>query len=189
VQREAQTALRALASCDGLTGLANRRMFDECLSQEWRRTERDGSPLSLLMIDIDHFKALNDVAGHQAGDDCLRLVAAAVSSEALRPGDLAARYGGEEFGAILPNTSLDGATVVASRILAAVAALAIPHPAAEIGGFVTVSIGAAGRSAAQASPALLVSAADAALYRAKRGGRNRVVTALTGGETPDVAAA
>jgi diguanylate cyclase (GGDEF)-like protein len=177
VQREAQTELRTLASCDGLTGLGNRRRFDECLAQEWRRSRRDAQPLSIIMIDIDHFKDFNDAAGHQMGDECLKRVAGAIGDEVRRPGDLAARYGGEEFAVILPDTGLLGASIVADRIMTNIAAMAIPHPAPHVAGTVTVSIGVAcSETVAVGAPSSdLGASADAALYRAKRAGRNQVV--------------
>jgi diguanylate cyclase (GGDEF)-like protein len=174
-QKQAQLALEALASSDGLTGLANRRMFDRTLEQELRRAGRNQLPLSLLMIDIDFFKTYNDVAGHQKGDQCLRQVAAMIAGEMLRPGDLAARYGGEEFAVILPNTALEGAITVADRILTALSALALRHPHSPISAHVTLSIGAASASRGEASA--IIGAADAALYQAKQEGRNRVIAA------------
>lgn len=178
VQHEAQQSLKALASLDGLTELANRRTFDQTLETEYRRTRRAGHPLSLLMIDIDHFKMLNDHLGHQAGDDCLKRVASILKGEVLRPGDFAARYGGEEFCVILPITSVQGAEVVAARLLETIHSLAVPHPRSPFGR-VTLSIGiscAHGKRNA-ADPDDLVRLADQALYRAKDDGRNRFATA------------
>lgn len=175
-QHEAQVALQTLASSDGLTELANRRVFNQILEQECGRARRAELPLSLLMIDIDHFKAYNDALGHQAGDDCLKRCAAAIKAQMLRPGDLAARYGGEEFVALLPNTPLTGAVTMAKRLQARLAAAKIPHPASPTASFVTASVGAACCTWACEEPSL-VAAADAALYEAKRAGRNRVVAA------------
>ncbi len=180
VQHEAQQSLKTLASLDGLTGLANRRTFDHTLEQECRRSKRTGHPLSLLMIDIDYFKLLNDHFGHQAGDDCLKQIASIVGGEILRPGDLAARYGGEEFAVILPATPIQGAEVVASRLLTAVGALAVPHPGSPYGAL-TLSIGVGGLSGDDGrNPADLVHAADQALYRAKNEGRNRFASGAKG---------
>lgn len=174
--RKAQTALEQLAARDGLTGVANRRSFDEKLTNEWKRERRDLGALSLLMIDVDHFKRYNDTYGHQAGDHCLQKVAAALEKEVYRPGDLVARYGGEEFAVILTATDVEGACKVAGRILDRVAELAIPHSSGETG-HVTVSIGA---STLLPQPGMtqddLITSADNALYRAKHAGRNRFVT-------------
>jgi diguanylate cyclase (GGDEF)-like protein len=176
IQHEAQLALKTLASVDGLTGLANRRAFDIRLDEECRRAQRNAGAVSLLMIDIDNFKAFNDTFGHQGGDDCLKQIARVIGGELLRPGDLAARYGGEEFAVIMPATPSHGAIIVAERLRSAVEALAIHHPSSP-SGIVTLSIGTAAASAADAaSPAALVASADAALYKAKRDGRNRVAS-------------
>jgi diguanylate cyclase (GGDEF)-like protein len=167
--------LRMMALIDGLTGVANRRQFDTVLDGEWRRCGRSGQPLSLIMIDVDHFKRYNDRYGHQQGDVCLRAVAAAIKAAMRRPHDLAARYGGEEFACLLPDTALEGALVKAAEIEAAVRALALEHDDAALGGIVTVSIGVAGVAAPQQLvETSLVEAADAQLYRAKREGRARV---------------
>jgi diguanylate cyclase (GGDEF)-like protein len=172
---EANEALERLATTDGLTGIANHRVFQDRLAHEWARAERDGSPLSLLMIDVDAFKAYNDGLGHQAGDSCLRQVAQVVADHATRPGDLAARYGGEEFAVILAGTDDGGARAVADKLRAAVEALAVPHPGSPVAPAVTVSIGlATARPVLGGAPAMLVAAADGGLYRAKRSGRNRV---------------
>lgn len=172
---EANEALERLATTDGLTGIANRRVFQEQLSHEWARAERDGSELSLLMFDIDAFKAYNDSLGHQAGDSCLRRVAQVLAGHVARPGDLAARYGGEEFGVILAGTDEEGARIVADKARAAVEALAIPHPNSPVASTVTVSVGIASvRPVSGVEPAAVVAAADDGLYRAKRSGRNRV---------------
>ncbi len=177
LQKLAQSALQELANHDGLTGIANRRAFDETLKLEWRRAMRDALPLSLLMVDVDRFKHYNDSQGHLAGDECLKRVATAMSDEMHRASDLVARYGGEEFAVILPGSSLEGATVVAEKLRAAVEKLSIPFANSELG-HVTVSVGVASVTPSAAGDSWqLISTADAALYRAKAAGRNRV-TAL-----------
>lgn len=168
--------LRQLAFVDGLTGLHNRRALDERLQAEMRHAARNDKPLSLLMIDVDFFKLYNDHYGHQAGDDCLRQVAAVLRLGMHRPADLATRYGGEEFACLLPETDLDGAVQVAERLRVAVQGMALPHERSEIGDRVTVSIGVAAKAGRPAGEiAVMVGVADAALYEAKRGGRNCVV--------------
>nr|WP_036167167.1 sensor domain-containing diguanylate cyclase [Massilia sp. 9096] len=172
-EKLAQAALEQLATRDGLTGLANRRCFDDTLHAEWARALRQHQPLSLLMVDVDNFKAYNDAHGHIGGDECLKRIATAVSSE-MRANDLVARYGGEEFAVILPNQSLKGAASVAERIRTRVEQLQVPTRLAP-GQHVTVSIGAATAIAAPDNSASeLVAIADAALYRAKHMGRNRI---------------
>lgn len=176
VQKQAQDELQHLATHDALTGVANRRGFDETLDIEWRRASRDSRTLSLLMIDVDYFKRYNDTYGHQAGDECLRRVATAMCCAVKRAGDAVARYGGEEFAVLLPSTGSNSALVVAERLCAAVSALRLPHTQSEIADHVTVSIGVAcGHVDNDGKPAGLVAAADAALYRAKLAGRNRAV--------------
>jgi len=178
LQKLAQTALQELANHDGLTGIANRRAFDETLKLEWRRTMREVQPLSLLMVDVDRFKHYNDSYGHLAGDECLKKVAGAMSDEMQRASDVVARYGGEEFAVILPNSALDGAIVVAERLRAAVEKLGIVFANSELG-HVTVSIGVASVTpSATGDSWQLISTADAALYRAKASGRNRAVALL-----------
>ena len=177
-QKRAETALRSLAASDGLTGLANRRCFDQKLAMEWSRGIRTKKPLSLLFADVDHFKDYNDLHGHQHGDDCLRAVASVIGKCALRPADLSARYGGEEFAIILPETDLDGAWKVAERLRSGLAELRIAHGASEAAPHVTVSVGVATqipRSGLSADD--LLQRADVAVYAAKRSGRNRVVAA------------
>jgi len=165
------------ASTDGLTGVANRRRFDEMLPKEWRRAMRVGDPLSVLLIDIDHFKAFNDRYGHPGGDECLRMIADTIATVIRRPHDLVARYGGEEFVAVLPVTTPEGAKQIAESLRAAIAALGVPH-AAVPGGAVTASIGVATTiPSGDSLPASLVAAADGALYAAKRNGRNRIAVA------------
>ncbi|SHG74324.1 diguanylate cyclase [Massilia sp. CF038] len=177
-EKAAQIALEQLATRDGLTGLANRRCFDDTLRAEWSRALRQRQPLSLLMVDVDNFKAYNDANGHLGGDECLKRIALAVANE-MRANDLVARYGGEEFAVILPNQSLKGAAIVAERIRCRVERLRVPHGAG-IERHVTVSIGAAtALSAADSEPCQLVAIADAALYRAKHMGRNRISLPLT----------
>ncbi|MCZ2112867.1 MAG: diguanylate cyclase [Anaerolineae bacterium] len=175
-QKRAELALERLASQDGLTGLANRRVLDDVLVREWRRMARDGAEMSAILIDVDCFKRYNDCLGHQAGDDCLRRIAKAIGSSTFRPADLAARYGGEEFAVILPNTNLDGAAIVVERIRAAVAGLALHHPESHVGDCVTVSIGVASTiPSLTSSPESLLTLADKRLYKAKVNGRNCAV--------------
>jgi diguanylate cyclase (GGDEF)-like protein/PAS domain S-box-containing protein len=172
-EKMARLSLEKLASRDGLTGLANRRCFDDTLAAEWARALRQQQPISLLMVDVDNFKAYNDANGHLGGDECLKRIATAVASE-MRANDLVARYGGEEFAVILPNQSLKGAAIVAERIRRRVEQLRLPNGGAPLRQ-VTVSIGAATAIAgADNCASELVAIADAALYRAKHLGRNRI---------------
>ena len=183
---EANRRLEALSYADPLTGVSNRRAFDEERDVEWRRGVRSRKPISLLMIDIDHFKKFNDTYGHPAGDKCLATVASALAGVVRRAADTLARYGGEEFVALLPETDAAGAMAIAERMRAAVESLAIPN-AAGVGGRVTVSIGHATMVATDAAEtATLMHAADAALYTSKHGGRNRVTAAAVVGTTPAV---
>ncbi|MGG7605026.1 diguanylate cyclase domain-containing protein [Massilia sp. BKSP1R2A-1] len=169
-------SLRARSYVDGLTGIANRRHFDVALDRELRRAQRNGGALSLLLMDIDSFKAYNDHFGHQEGDACLTTVAQALAAMLKRPADVAARYGGEEFAAILPDTTLEQARAHANAIRAHVASLNLPHAPAAVRPYVTLSIGvAAFDKDGLVEPAALIEAADKALYAAKRGGRDRVV--------------
>ncbi|BDQ33643.1 diguanylate cyclase [Pseudodesulfovibrio portus] len=166
--------LERMSNLDGLTGLANRRCFDDTLVREWVRNGREDHPLGLLMIDIDHFKLYNDALGHVDGDTCLRKVADALTQATRRPADLVARYGGEEFAIILPNTDFEGAQSVADNIHDNLASQNIRHPDSTVGGCVTVSIGvASGVPTCGTTPEHLVHAADRALYQAKQSGRNR----------------
>ncbi|MBE7418963.1 MAG: GGDEF domain-containing protein [Ideonella sp.] len=170
----ANAELSALASTDALTGLANRRMFDATLRKEWFRALRDGAPLALLMIDIDHFKPLNDRYDHQTGDSYLIAVAQLIAHNVRRAGDMAARYGGEEFAVVLPGTAANGALDTAEVIRRAVQAARFDAIVKD-GAPLTVSIGVAATvPIAGAGAATLVHSADAALYQAKRNGRNRV---------------
>lgn len=169
--------LENLASVDGLTGIANRRRFDEILDQEWRRGIREQTELSLLLLDVDDFKLYNDINGHLSGDDCLRLIVDAVQQVVTRAADLLARYGGEEFAVILPNTSRSGAVEMCRQILAELTRRQIPHGGSSHG-IVTVSIGCATKTPEERYDlTTLLQAADAALYRAKALGRNRVEVA------------
>jgi diguanylate cyclase (GGDEF)-like protein len=173
----ANTALEELATIDTLTGVANRRRLDVFLQQEWQRAFRAKQPLSLLLVDADHFKSFNDTYGHQPGDETLRKIAQVLRTRAHRVSDLAARYGGEEFAVVLANTDAAGAAKLAEGIRADVEALAIPHTGAKRG-VVTVSIGQATRvEGGYASVQDLIAACDRALYEAKHRGRNQVVAA------------
>jgi diguanylate cyclase (GGDEF)-like protein len=170
----AKQELELQASLDGLTGISNRRVFDNTLKREWRAAIQTGNPFAVLMIDIDLFKGLNDFYGHQVGDGCLVAVATALQRMLPRAGDFVARYGGEEFAVILPGTSIAGAMAVAERLRLGVTELAIPHRQSPHG-CVTISAGAAiGDAFSVPELSLLLKAADEALYRAKRAGRNRV---------------
>lgn len=170
--------LARLSSLDGLTGLPNRRSLDTALEREWRRGTRSLRPISMIMIDIDHFKAYNDTCGHLAGDDCLKTVANILKEPLGRAGDLLGRYGGEEFLAILPDTAEAGALSVAQLIQQGVEALDIPHPSSPLGGRVTVSLGVATVAARKDQDyTTVLRAADQALYQAKQEGRNRIVVA------------
>lgn len=172
--------LALVARSDALTGLANRRAFDETLEREWRRAARENAPMSLLLLDIDRFKGFNDRYGHQEGDACLRAVAAALRDAVRRSGDFTARYGGEELVVVMPSTDAAGAARVAERVRADVEGLRIPHLGnPDCGAVVTASLGCATLRAADLAeaadgPAALVARADACLYEAKRAGRNRV---------------
>jgi diguanylate cyclase (GGDEF)-like protein len=175
---EANRRLERLSLVDGLTGLANRRRFDEALDSEWRRGCRARMPLSLMLVDVDEFKLFNDTYGHLEGDACLKRVAGALSACLSRAADLGARFGGEEFVAILPHASADEAARLAERLRERVLALAIPHSSSPVAGVVTVSVGCATAVPTEAErPDTLLASADSALYAAKRAGRNRVVSA------------
>ncbi|CAB3710984.1 hypothetical protein LMG3431_05998 [Achromobacter pestifer] len=172
-----EAQLQTQAQTDGLTGMPNRRTFDEALAREWQSARRDEQPLSLLFLDADRFKLYNDRYGHQEGDELLKALALILKKNARRPRDLAARYGGEEFVVLLPNTSRRRAMGIAETIRRAVVELHVPHQDND-GGIVTISIGVATvNPAADGDASSLVEAADAAVYQAKKAGRNRVVAA------------
>ncbi|TGE31779.1 diguanylate cyclase [Desulfosporosinus sp. Sb-LF] len=171
----ANEMLQNLSYLDGLTGIANRRHFDQGLLQESRRAKREGSPLSLIMLDIDYFKAFNDTYGHLQGDDCLKTVASTLKQTLKRPGDFPARYGGEEFAVVLPNTNDVGAAIIAEELRASIERAGIPHINSPSEDHVTVSLGVVTRFPGQAdTPDDLILAADRALYSSKHEGRNRV---------------
>jgi diguanylate cyclase (GGDEF)-like protein len=176
-QKDLQDKLASLATTDSLTGLANRRAFDERLQEEWARARRDGTQLSLLLIDVDHFKKFNDHYGHLAGDGCLRALGRILSAHAKRPADLAARYGGEEFAVLMPNTGPDGCAEVGEGIRRALHDLSMLHAQNPPSRLVTASVGAATSLPSDATMACdaLVAAADRALYAAKDSGRDRLV--------------
>lgn len=172
----ANRELEKLSHQDGLTGIANRRYFDGYLSTEVRRAAREHQPLSLILADVDQFKAFNDCYGHQVGDDCLRRVAAALTSAGRRPADLAARYGGEEFAMVLPGTDLDGAVDVAQSVSRVIGSLAIPHARSTVSKSVTLSQGVVSLTPEKETPPEdVIRSADQALYQAKQQGRNRFV--------------
>lgn len=174
----ANRQLQALSATDGLTGLANRRSFDQAWEQEWQRAVRQGLPLAVAMVDVDQFKAYNDHYGHQMGDLCLKIVAQTLAHAVQRAGELVARYGGEEFVVILPGLSGEDALAAMERIRAAMQDQGLPHAKADQAGVVTLSIGVASCVPQQGSHAAeLVQAADVAMYQAKQQGRNRVLLA------------
>jgi diguanylate cyclase (GGDEF)-like protein len=170
--------LETLSMRDGLTGIANRRRFNDCLNRAWRQAMRSATPISLLMADIDCFKAFNDTYGHMAGDECLKAVAATLAGVLKRPGDLAARFGGEEFVVILEETDLAGAMHLAETMRLAVSDLGLTHNGSCVGDVVTITLGGACCvPKAGASAENLLCLADRKLYEAKMAGRNRVLGA------------
>ena len=174
--KEANERLERLSASDGLTGVANRRCFDQTLQREWTRLQRTKEPLSLIMCDVDFFKLYNDAYGHQGGDDCLKSVAQALQDNARRGGDCVARYGGEEFAVIMPSTAEKNAVYVAEKIRQGVAKMAIEHSKSSVAPHVTLSLGVATIVPDDlATSDSLIKRADEALYRAKSSGRNRVV--------------
>jgi diguanylate cyclase (GGDEF)-like protein len=185
--QESYETLWKLFSIDGLTGIANRRRFDEAMNWEFRRAVRENTPLSLIMIDVDFFKNFNDTYGHQQGDICLRQVAGALRQVLQRAGDMVARYGGEEFAAILPSTKTKGAVVVAEAMRLSVESLQVKHGSSSVSLWVTISLGTVTTTPDRhSSCADLINAADKALYEAKREGRNRVkVVSINSPETPE----
>jgi diguanylate cyclase (GGDEF)-like protein len=173
----ANRQLKYLASIDALTQVANRRQFDHQLEREWRRMARQQASLSLILCDIDFFKAYNDTYGHQAGDTCLQQIAAALNYSLRRAGDLVARYGGEEFVVLLPDTEIAGAVQIVEQMQSKIAALAIAHSNSLSSPHITLSFGVANViPTSENSPETLVAAADAALYQAKAQGRNTFCT-------------
>ena len=178
--KKANKKLEKMASMDGLTGLANRRLFDEVIEREMRRAKRKNNNISLIMADIDNFKAYNDNYGHQAGDECLKKVAKVIESSANRPADLAARYGGEEFAVILPDTENEGAIKVAEKIRKNLISLKIEHEKSDVADFVTLSLGVNSSKITEEVDENkieeFIERADKALYEAKENGRNMVVS-------------
>lgn len=176
--REANEKLERLSRTDGLTGVPNRRAFDDYVMVEWRRASREGRPFALMLIDIDCFKQYNDFYGHQAGDVCLRNVAVSLQSALRRPSDMVARYGGEEFAVVIPEVE-EGVEIFADLLRANVEAMQVPHLASSVSKVVTVSVGLATTDKPQSDQFLeFIKTADAALYAAKAGGRNRMVSTI-----------
>ncbi|AFM40355.1 diguanylate cyclase (GGDEF) domain-containing protein [Desulfosporosinus acidiphilus SJ4] len=173
--KAANEMLQNLSYLDGLTGIANRRHFDQELFQECRRAQRENTSLSLILLDIDYFKAFNDTYGHLQGDDCLKTVASILKKTVKRPGDFPARYGGEEFAVILPSTEGVGAATIAEEIRVSIEMASIPNINSLCANHITVSLGVVTRFPGQAdTPDAMILAADRALYRSKHEGRNRV---------------
>lgn len=173
--KETNQILEHLSNVDGLTSVLNRRNFEENLSREWMLAIRESTPLSLILIDIDHFKDYNDTYGHLQGDDCLRQVAEVLKSAINQPTDFVARYGGEEFAILLPKTDGNGALLLAEKLRAQIEALQIPHEGSKVSHYVTISAGVAAITPEYGSLAKeLISNTDQALYQAKKEGRNRV---------------
>jgi diguanylate cyclase (GGDEF)-like protein len=182
LMKSLNSSLETLTTIDALTGIPNRRRFDEHFEEEWRRARRQGHEISLIMGDIDFFKKINDRFGHPFGDEVLHEVGQCLAKQVRRPGDLVARYGGEEFAMILSSTGLKGATEVAERMRVEVEKLKFHNESSEKLISITMSFGVcAAHPKTDESPRLLVGSADHALYRAKKLGRNRVVTENLGG--------
>jgi two-component system chemotaxis family response regulator WspR len=183
---ELNMELLQLANLDGLTGLANRRYFNERYHEEWARAVRGKKPIALLMLDVDRFKTFNDHYGHLGGDDCLKQIAAAIKKMMARPGDIVARYGGEEFIVALPDTSLNSAAYLAEKIRIEVEKQAIPHEVSDISPYVTVSLGVAEMIPSPGTdPNTLIKQADECLYQAKRLGRNQVQAVMLAADPVD----
>jgi diguanylate cyclase (GGDEF)-like protein/PAS domain S-box-containing protein len=179
--KQSEDALQRAAMLDPLTKIANRRHFDTFLDKEWQRAIRNAQPLSLVVLDVDHFKLYNDTLGHAAGDLCLQKVAQALEAHALRPTDLAARYGGEEFVLLFGETPVEAAARLAEAIRTTVEALQLPNPRSPTSPWITASIGVATIVPTQLDKIeQLFECADRAMYAAKAGGRNRVETAVAG---------
>lgn len=175
--KRARDYLANIAFVDALTAIPNRRRFDEAIKTEWQRAMRSGDEMSLLLLDIDHFKLFNDHYGHQAGDTCLVKVAQALSDAVRRPGDIVARYGGEEFACLLPETGIEGANAIGQTLCESIRDLEIPHEFSKTKDHVTVSVGGATVPVGlDTSIEELIRAADTNLYAAKDAGRDRVVT-------------
>jgi two-component system chemotaxis family response regulator WspR len=171
---ESNLELQKLSSLDGLTGIANRRRFDEFINNECLRSARENTILSLILIDIDFFKPYNDNYGHLAGDGCLRQVASALNEVVHRPADLVARYGGEEFAVVLPHTDIGGAVKLAEVLCQKIRSMKIPHAHSNVADHITISMGITSRVACEGtSPTDLIALADEALYKAKEAGRDR----------------
>lgn len=173
----ANAILKRLSSLDGLTGIANRRHFDDFLQEIWGTAVSKSQNISLILFDIDYFKAYNDTYGHQQGDECLKILASNVAKEFNNFTDLVARYGGEEFVVVLPGRSSSEAIIAAEKIRNLVQSLQLPHLNSKVMPYVTISLGVATIIANNNKPTALIAKADSALYAAKQGGRNRVVTA------------
>jgi diguanylate cyclase (GGDEF)-like protein len=178
--KKAQEALEHMAIIDDMTGLSNRRYFDERLNAEWSHARRSHQPLSLIMLDVDFFKQFNDTYGHQAGDECLKSVAEVLQRSLSRSTDMAARYGGEEFCILLPDTDLDGAFKIAERVRLNIATMQIPHAASSVSKWVTLSTGISSLiPTMRDESSQLILQADEALYEAKGRGRNQSVKSAT----------
>ncbi|HFE37386.1 MAG TPA: diguanylate cyclase [Gammaproteobacteria bacterium] len=175
---ESNATLQLLSCLDGLTGIANRRRFDEFMHKEWKRANRENTTISLILVDIDYFKAYNDNYGHQKGDDTLKMVAKTLSEGIKRPADLLARYGGEEFVIVLPETSVNGAVKIAEDLISQICQLKAPHAYSKVSDHVTVSMGVACCEPDERYNAVegLIESADKALYQAKEQGRNQVIS-------------